>query len=443
MFELTNTNNIKYTNLKQIENEYNILLSKNYYDNENIVLEIFNNNIENFKNYDLNNAIILNIIAIYYRFVKKNYSEMKKYFLLAINLKDTNAMNNFANYYGCIKKYDKMKKWILIAMTIDSSDFDTFHNLGYYYECIKNYNKMLKWYLISSKYGNLNSMNYLGHYYESIKNYDEMEKWFLMAIELGCSDAMNNLACYYYEIKNYDKMEKYLLMAINLKDAYAMYNLAFYYQNIKKNYCEMEKYYLLAIELNDSASMFNLGCYYREIKNYGKMKKYFFMAINLCNFDALTNICQHMWNEQICEHKLEKNSKLFLDLFFILKNVKNKNEQFMKIYEEIQKTQSVKYYIYDKQCDELFKNNIQICSICYENKLHVKLDNCDHYVCNICYLNVSTCYQCIKPHKEQFYENIKCDLKKLKETAISNNNYPSQTGIFDLKSVKNLYSCNN
>ena len=53
-----------------------------------------------------------------------------------------------------------------------------------------------------------------------------------------------------------------------------------YHKDITRNYSEMEKYYLMAIEEGDSNAMNNLGYYHQNItKNYSEMEKYYLMAI--------------------------------------------------------------------------------------------------------------------------------------------------------------------
>ena len=54
----------------------------------------------------------------------------------------------------------------------------------------------------------------------------------------------------------------------------------------------MKKYYLMAIDKENSDAMFNLGNYYHFIeKNYDEMKKYYLMAINIGNSNAMYNLC--------------------------------------------------------------------------------------------------------------------------------------------------------
>ena len=90
-------------------------------------------------------------VASYHNFITKNYVEMEKYYLMAIEKGDDNSMRR----------------------------------LGYYHNTItKNYVEMEKYYLMAIDKGNAYAMNNFGHYHDTItKNYIEMEKYYLMAIE--------------------------------------------------------------------------------------------------------------------------------------------------------------------------------------------------------------------------------------------------------------------
>jgi len=206
---------VKIENEKSLEKIYNLF--KNIFEEPSTVIEYL-------------------YCGVYYENVEENYDLMKKYYLMAINLNHSDAMNYLALYYEITEEnYDLMKKYYLMAIELNHSD----------------------------------AMNYLALYYEeNEKNYDLMKKYYLMAIKLNNSSAMSNLADYYEENeKNYDLMKKYYLMSIELNNSSAMYNLAFYYQFTEKNYDLMKKYYLMAIKLNNSDAMNYLALYYEDIEN--------------------------------------------------------------------------------------------------------------------------------------------------------------------------------
>ena len=196
------------------------------------IYNLFNHNII----FDPITRCELLYLGTYHNTITKNYSEMKKYYKMAIDKGDDNAMNRLGCYYsGILQNHDKKEKYLLMA--IEKENILAMYNLSEYHRTIT-------------------------------KNYIEMEKYYLMAIEKGDQDAMFLLACYHETKKNYTQMEKYLLMAIEKGDTDAMNKLAAYHQTITKNYIEMEKYYLMAFEKGDDEAINNISNYYK----YNNMK---------------------------------------------------------------------------------------------------------------------------------------------------------------------------
>ena len=72
---------------------------------EEDIINIFNGNILK----ETNNDFLLNIIDLYYEYIEKNYNEMKKYYLMAIELNNVEAMYNLGRYYDENEEYDKIE----------------------------------------------------------------------------------------------------------------------------------------------------------------------------------------------------------------------------------------------------------------------------------------------------------------------------------------------
>ena len=126
---------------------------------------------------------------------------MKKYYLMT----NSTSMHNLGIYHQYTdKNYDEMKKYYLMA--IEKGDSTSMRNLGIYYKSVdKNYDEMKKYYLMAIEKGCLDSMHDLGNYNQyTDKNYDEMKKYYLMAIEKGCSDSMYSLGHYYKENSKFE-----------------------------------------------------------------------------------------------------------------------------------------------------------------------------------------------------------------------------------------------
>ena len=142
-----------------------------------------------------------------------------------------------------------MKKYYLMA--IDKDNIDAMSLLGYYYETIeKDYKQMKKYYLMAIDKEDTYAMGALGNYYQTIeKDYNRMKKYYLMAIDKDDINSMISLGDYYNDIENYKLMKKYYLMAINKGETKAMYELGSYYYN-NDDTINMIKYYSMAIENN-------------------------------------------------------------------------------------------------------------------------------------------------------------------------------------------------
>ena len=146
-------------------------------------------------------------------------------------------MIHMGTYYRHIKKdYDNMKKYYLMA--IEKNNDIAMYGLGCYYNEIKDYDNMKKYYLMAIEKNNIEALNALATYYKDVeKDYDNMKKYFLRDINIILRDGyeyryndevlLYNLGKYYEEICDYDNMKKYHLMLIEHKE--------FKYSDIRKD----------------------------------------------------------------------------------------------------------------------------------------------------------------------------------------------------------------
>lgn len=162
------------------------------------------------------------------------------------------VLRNYGHYYKFRKDYTNMIKYYLIA--IDNLDSSSMNSLGLYYMQVEDYTNMMKYYQMAISNGDLCAANNLAIYYQKIKDHDNILKYYQMAIEQNNITAMFNLGYYYYKLKNYDMMLKYYQMAVDGKNIYAIKNLAHYYYNIEKDLPNAIKYYLMAIQNGDIIS---------------------------------------------------------------------------------------------------------------------------------------------------------------------------------------------
>ena len=216
--------------------------------------------------YPLNSDIYYNIGVIYH--ILKKYNLMEKNYIIAIELGNSDAMNNFGFYHKNVTNdYDLAVNYYMLAMQLDNGD--AINNLGFYYRNVCNdFEMAINLYLIAIiKYNNSDAMNNLGHHYYSIKNYVLAEKYFLMAVDLGNSEAINSLGYYHHTVTNKnDLAEKYYLEAINLNNCNAMNNLGIYYCTAMKNEDLAEKYLKMGAECGNKNANINLTNFYIKKK---------------------------------------------------------------------------------------------------------------------------------------------------------------------------------
>ena len=302
-------------NMENLRIQYGVIFKNNYEKYFDIINDIFNN--DNL-NYDLNDENILNIIGLYYQYKIKNYVEMKKYFLMAIELNSIDAMNNLGNYYKNIElnayhkiyneynAYDEMIKYY--SMAIELNDSNAICNLSNYYCCKSMYDIMIEYLLMGIKLNNVEAIIQLAIHHElRTKNYNEMKKYYLMAVELKNSDATFRLAKFYRcEEKNYDERKKYYLMAIELNNTGAMYSLGHHYKTFEVNFDMMKKYLLMAIDskYNVPKNEYGVDCYsevamrclcdyYENNNQIVEMKTLLFKYIELNNVFAMRCLAEY------------------------------------------------------------------------------------------------------------------------------------------------------
>ena len=93
---------------------------------------------------------------------------------------DKNDLLTLAHFYKTMRNYDEMKKYY--RMAIDKGNSDAMLKLGVYYQTIeKDYNIMKKYYRMAIDKENSSAMFNLAVYYQTIEiNYNIMEKYYLI-----------------------------------------------------------------------------------------------------------------------------------------------------------------------------------------------------------------------------------------------------------------------
>ena len=130
---------------------------------------------------------------------KDDYSEMKKFFKMAILLGDIESMTSLGYYYYNIDNYDKMKKYYLMA--IEKGSTDAMIHLGHYYLVDKEKEeKGIRFYDMAIKNKNYKAYFELANYYNTKNNFDKCKEYYILYFEnsddedyiiLGISSLMN------------------------------------------------------------------------------------------------------------------------------------------------------------------------------------------------------------------------------------------------------------
>ena len=286
--------------------------------------------IQSLKIYLYNIKVLNNKVLFYYANLTKNKDEAIKYYKMAIEKGNVDAMNNYAILIENENKDEASKYY---KMAIEKQYVRSMYN---YAILIQNENKdeAIKYYKMAIEKGDIGSMNNYAILIEN-ENKDEAIKYYKMAIEKGSGYAMYNYACI-IQNENKDEAIKYYLMAIDKGNTNAMNNYASLIEN--KNKDEAIKYYFMAIEYGHSGSL--KRCLIKD----GKLQVYYYLS--RC-----------------------KNTD------FILTNIK-----------ELEKDKTIFYYKRKLQC----MSKVDTCIICFEETTVIPRECC-HYYCSACYCKIDKC----------------------------------------------------
>src|SRR5439155_958881 len=143
-----------------------------------------------------------------FNFIKKNYDEMKKYYLLAIEKNNMMALNNLAFYYYKNNQFEDMLKYFLIG--VDKGDTISMNNLAYFYYKEKNYEEMKKYCVMALDKNNFVLDKSIINQYLDIK--------FDVGFALKFKDYLTNY--------NYDLLNKFIIAYYKIKDVENLLNIS-------------------------------------------------------------------------------------------------------------------------------------------------------------------------------------------------------------------------
>ncbi|MBK8622697.1 MAG: tetratricopeptide repeat protein [Saprospiraceae bacterium] len=214
-------------------------------------------------------------------------ADAEKNYLLAIEKGSVESLYNLALLYQNQGKEANAEKYYLLA--IEKGDVDALFNLALLYDNQGREADAEKNYLLAIEKGSVDALYNLALLYDNQGEETDAEKFYLFAIENGHVRALNNLALLYDNQGKEANAEKYFLLAIEKGDVDALNNLALLYANQGKE-TDAQKYYLLAIEKGSVDSLYNLALFYANQGKEGDAEKYYLLAIGNGEIKALNNL---------------------------------------------------------------------------------------------------------------------------------------------------------
>lgn len=307
----------------------------------NIMIKIFNHEIEsNYLEDDIEGNIYY-IVGLYYQKKEKNEKKSIEYYKKSFEKGNLNSSKNLANIM--YKNYDLLNNLEDIELmenalvyVSDHHDVYSIIKLCAHYDLIGKYDLMIEYY---EKGVNLDSnicAYKLGLYYKNINDYDKMKKYYQIVSDsedYGDLEFLNNyckiMGMINFELYRYNKEKmleidkesfKYLKKSSKYNYGKSFYELGNYYKQ-KNNITQMIKYYKKAIDKNnDSVSMYELGKYYQSVNQNAEKLKYFTMAFENDNFYVLYDLGIHFKNKKKYD-KMEKYFKLAVENIHCVKSM--------------------------------------------------------------------------------------------------------------------------
>lgn len=365
---------LHFSSVKQIATVYNYDFQPETLEHEDYLLKVFN---QEEPPVDLcsTNVQYLFIAGCYYRSINRNYDEMEKYFLKAIDAGDANSMLLLSIHHfssGDVHN-DKIAKYMqILAKDLKSayaiSSYATLfmkHDRETARECLKiavelNYepamleyaikheeNAIKKYNLLRScveKFKNTTAMIQLGKLHEQIGDVDNMKKYYQNAIDGGNNEGYMCLSAFYYKINDFENAKQSLIDGVNKGCIYAMEKLAGYYLKIDKTNEEqamelldksakngnMESLYKLidiygergdeeqmlhymqyGVSVNDETTICNMATFYEKKRDYEKMKELLHHGIAIFSTNASSKMANYY--EKI-EHNRDEMKKYHMIL---------------------------------------------------------------------------------------------------------------------------------
>jgi hypothetical protein len=119
-------------------------------------------------------------------------------------------MHNLANYYEQQKDYDNMLKYYLIA--VDNYDYKSMNYLAHYYKEQNDYENMIKYYLMAGIHSDKKLLKYIVDHYIILQDYNNIMKYLWISFETSDYIVIKKVIIYLLENNKDAIMEIYTLL---------------------------------------------------------------------------------------------------------------------------------------------------------------------------------------------------------------------------------------
>lgn len=129
--------------------------------------------------------------GLYHNIITKDYEKMLKYYHISISKNNRYSMRRVGYYYrdaGCTNEGEKF-----FLMAAEFGDINAMYSLGLLYDNTKRIEEAKKYYLMAIEHGDVDAMNNVANLYSDEGLIDIAIKYHLMAIEHGDVDSMFNI----------------------------------------------------------------------------------------------------------------------------------------------------------------------------------------------------------------------------------------------------------
>lgn len=127
----------------------------------------------------------LNIIGIFYQYIKKDISNATKYYLLALEKGNVNAPNNLGYIYGKMGDTDQMLEYYQISFKM--KNISALHNLIHYYKSAGDFDNMKKYLMLAFQSRSTKILKLIKNLIENQKWDYDLNKTILLAFQFGYS----------------------------------------------------------------------------------------------------------------------------------------------------------------------------------------------------------------------------------------------------------------